>query len=240
MGTMTISEDINTYYKKMKLEIDKYNSLLLMVAYDSEKNSIVYLENNLVFYRNHIQNCVFGKMHYNIIGDTELITHILNYISIVKSYLNRKKRSIEHNFKFHYKDEILKIFEKYWKSKRGQTILDRLILIRDQFEHEQLFGFAINHSFDGVIARERIMIDDVDISVLFYDAYIELKNLNSEITNYINSEIRKINLNHCLHFMYAFHRKFKSKPFTNRVMIRESQEDILFYDQLILDINKSK
>ena len=238
MGSMTISEDINTYYKKMKLEIDKYNSLLLMVAYDSEKNSIIYLENNLVFYRNHIQSTVFGNKQYDILGDTELITHILNFTSIVKSYLNRKKRAIEHNFKFHFKDEILKIFQKYWKSKRNQTKLDRLILIRDKFEHEQLFGFAINHSFDGFIEREQIMIDDIDISVLFYEAYIELKNMNSEITNYINNEIKKINLSHSLHFMYAFHRKFKSEPFINQVMIRESQEDILFYDQLILDFNK--
>lgn len=231
-------DELNKYYQRVRQDIDKYNSLLFKFAYDAE-NNIIYLENNLILYRDHIQKNVFGNTHYRIEADTILITHILNYVCQVKAYLNRKKRAIEKNFKYAYKDEILKIFEKYWKANRRVTKLDVLIMIRDQFEHERLSGFAIQYSFDGKIKREQIMIEDRDISVLFYDAYIEIKKMNSEITDYINQEMRKIDLKHCLHFMYAFHRKYKVEPYHNQVMIPESQEDIILYDKLIKDLSAS-
>ncbi len=234
-----MGKHLDEYYHSILLNIKKHQSLWLKFAFDSERNPISYLENNLVTYRSHINDVVFGNNSYNIQADTKLVTLILNYISIVKSYLNRKKRAIEKNFSYEYKDEILKIFQKYWKAKRYKTILDRLIELRDKFEHDELFGFGLRITNDKNVYKEQILIDDIDISILFYEAYIELKKMNSEIVKYINQEIDKLNLTHCLHFIYAFHREFKDSPYQGSINIIESQDEIDRYNKLVQELKQS-
>lgn len=232
---MSNKDEIHSEYKRINDLIVKFRNLQDCSNIDFPKNPINNCKNNLAILIEYYNNKISGNMAYRIKLDTILTTYINNYLTSVKSYLNRKKRSYENaNLCTEDKRQILDIFEKYRKSGRQDTILDKIISIRDTFEHDEINNISlqviINPTNEKVTSN--LMYKDTNLLGLFLRGHKELESLNGDIEEYILNEQNKINLRHCSLFMNAFHRHFDKEPLT-LLFPEETEEEINKYDVII-------
>ena len=199
---------------------------------DFPNNTLYICATNLEAFSLYYENVVLTD-DYRIKLDYILVTHIINYLSSVKSYLNRKKRAIERTaINGNYKNGLLMIFEKYWKAKRLKTNIDKVIKLRDKFEHEKISGISLHMEMYEDRIEKTLMINETNINKLFIDSFNDLKILDQEINLYIESELRKLNLRHCCLFMNAFNRAYGKNPYI-KIFPEETKEEIDHYDKLI-------
>ena len=229
---------IDKEYKKTLKKMKDFENLSKCRNMDFPNNLDNICRNNLSIFMSYYNKEIKNKIDYKIKFDYMLITFIYNYLASLKSYMNRKKRYIDKNVPSEYKIEIEAIVQKYWKSNRGLTLLDKLILIRDRMEHENLTsGIVLNVSYYKDHIEQILTIDGIDIVKSFNDIMVSLIGLNKEINDYINKKLGDINLRHCALFLNAFHKKYKKKEFTN-LFPEATEHEIIKYDNLIDKLSK--
>lgn len=188
---------------------------------------------NLNLLNNYYETKIKGNLEYRLKYDYLLSTFIYNFLVSLKSYLNRKKKDIEKRVPVENKQRIIDIFEKYWKAGRNQTVIDRLIIIRDRMEHDKITsGVLLKRTYWKDRIEERLLVDDVEIIVEANNSFNELKKLNKEIEEYIGQELSKLKLRKCCLFLNAFNRHFKKKPFT-QLLPEETELEIMIFDNEI-------
>lgn len=223
--------------KDVLCRLEKFKSLQKCNNIDFPNNYYYLYENNLKFYLEYCDKCV-SKPNYKIKLDTIIITHILNYLSSVKSYLNRKKQSIEQLDIKYYKNDILKIIEKYWTPKHIVTTkIDLLISIRDKFEHEKINDISLQSIITPNEWKKFVMYKEIDLNKLFVEAKDELRKMNEEIENFINSEQKTLNLRDCVLFMNSFEKRFNNRTFTN-IFPEPTEDEIKKYNLEIDELIK--
>lgn len=189
---------IDKEYKKTLKKMKNFENLSKCRNMDFPNNLDNICRNNLSIFMSYYNKQIKNKTDYKIKFDYTLITFIYNFLASLKSYINRKKRYIDKNVPSEYKKEIETIVQKHWKSKRKLTLLDKLILIRDRMEHENLTsGIVLNVSYYKDYIEQILTIDGIDIVKSFNDTMVTLASLNEEINDYINKELSNINLRHC-------------------------------------------
>jgi len=229
--------DINKKRDEVMERLKNFQALQEYRNMDFPKNLLNVCKNNLQFYFAYFNSVICNKNDYRPKLDTVLVTYIINYLSSVKSYINRKKRSIEgKKVPGIYKNSMLSIIEKYW-TKRGQKVtkIDILIEIRDKFEHECIEGISIRTEYNQDSIFKTVMIGEANINALFVDAYKELELMNEEIEKYLKVEMDKINLRDCILFMNAFNR-FYNKQVYSLLFPEETEEEIEAYDNLLKEL----
>ena len=195
------------------------------------KNLQTYLD-----YYKKIISAELGWRGYHPRGDYVLVTNILNCLSSVKSYLNRKKREIDNkDIIGTYKTGLQNIYAKYWKSKRNETCIDKLIILRDIFEHDKISGISIKALHNADRVEKFVMINDVDFNKLLIGAYAEIEKLDEEIKQYVEEQLSKLNLRHNILLLNAFHRFFKKKHYS-LLFPEETVEEKEHYDNYILSL----
>ena len=220
--------------KEVLIRLEKFQNLQKCSNVDFPNNYKYLYENNLKFYHEYYTKCVL-KPNYRIKLDTILVTHIINYLSSVKSYLNRKKKSIETLDIKYYKNNILKIIEKYWTPKHEiLTKIDLLINIRDEFEHSKIDSISLKSIISENEWKKIVMYKEVDLNQLFIDTCAELDRMNKEIENFIAREQEILNLRDCVLFMNAFEKRFNNGTYTI-IAPEPTEEEIKQYD---LEIEK--
>lgn len=229
---------IDKEYKKTLKKMKNFENLSKCRNMDFPNNLDNICRNNLSIFMSYYNKQIKNKTDYKIKFDYTLITFIYNFLASLKSYINRKKRYIDKNVPSEYKKEIETIVQKHWKSKRKLTLLDKLILIRDRMEHENLTsGIVLNVSYYKDYIEQILTIDGIDIVKSFNDSMVTLASLNEEINDYINKELSNINLRHCALFLNAFHKKYKKKEFT-RLFPEATKHEIIKYENLIDKLSK--
>ena len=144
-------------YKKALRNVELFRDLEKCREMDFPKNlNFIYVQNfNLLVTYYETSMC---SITYSIKTDYTVRTLVYNYVASIKAYLNRKRKRIDKIVPPFYKKEVQSIFEKYWKSKRTITSIDKVVGIRDVFEHEEI----------SALAFIREMYDDKIVCVLKY------------------------------------------------------------------------
>lgn len=238
---------LQTEYKLINNKLKNFNSLQNCRNMDFPNNLDKVCKINFNSYFGYYRKTIENNNLYNPKFDYNLITLIYNYVTSVKSYLNRKKRYIEKKVYSKNKGDVLIIFEKYWKTNRYTTNFDKLVAIRDLMEHENLLnGFSLNRAYYKDYVDTKLMYQlnlkntsiDVDVNALFILSQKNINDMNTEITNYVNDTLHKLNLRDCSLFLNAFYRKFKNENFT-QLFPEETIEEMKIYDKIIEDLNNS-
>lgn len=197
--------------KEINMKLETFKVFQHYRNLDFPMNTLNVCGNNLSFLLNYFENTM-SKPNYEIRLDTLLQTHVINYLNSVKGYVNRKKRAIEKSTKCCYKKDLLVIIEKYWhKNHSNLTSIEKVIELRDHFEHEKIDGLCLIKKYSRESTQLFLKYNEVDLLILFIDCYKELKNMNDEIENFIESRLKELNLRDCILFNEAFNRKFGIK-----------------------------
>jgi len=231
--------ELNKKYEEM---IKRYNAILDLQKFrnaDFPNNTIYLCKNNLSFFIQYA-NRSFSHSSYSPKLDTILVTHILNYLSSYKSYLNRKKRNVECIKATRFKKEILHIIEKYLTPGRSiNTDVDKLVALRNFFEHEKIDNIKMQTTILEDRVEKSFYYKDNDLIKLFNDAYRQLEVMNTEIENYIGESIKLLNLGEIAMFLNAFNKFYNKPPFTSLSPV-PTEEEIKFYDNLIVTLSSHK
>lgn len=231
--------ELEKAYKEALIKAKNFRALSLCRNMDFPNNTKEIGLYNLQVYLDYYNKIVLSDFNYTPKGDYILVANILNCLTSIKSYLNRKKRDIEHrNIIGIYKNDLQNIFLKYWKGKRENTSLDKIITLRDKFEHEKISGISIQTYFFKNSVVKKIMIDNIDFNDLLVKAYKEIDNLDKEINNYIEKQLINLNLRHNILLLNAFHRYFKKKQYSYLIP-DETAEEKAQYDNIILSFIKN-
>lgn len=225
-------------YKETQIKLKNFQKLSKCRNMDSPNNLDSICHINLNLFMEYFKKEIKNKLDYNIKYDYYLITFIYNYLASLKSYLNRKTRYIEQNVPKDYKQKILEILRKYWKSGRKTTIIDKLIIIRDRLEHEDLTSgtsLKIIYYEDHIV--QKLMIDKVEIIGAFTDSYNLIKEMNNEIERFIANQLNKLDLRHCILFMNAFYKHYKNKHYS-LLYPEPTDDEIKKYDELIENLSR--
>lgn len=228
---------IHAEYKKIKEKIKDFTELSACRTIDFPNNLIEVCLANLNTYLNYYHKVIMDN-NYKIKLDYILVTHITNYLSSVKAYLNRKRRAIEKKtFPKKYKDSILMIFVEYWKKDRDDSYIDKLIIIRNKYEHEKVSGISLKSYWYKDRVEKIVTIDNINITELFINSINELKQLDCEISAYIEIELSKIDLRHCVLFLNAFN-KSKGEKKHSILLPEETEDEIKRYDEIICQLKQ--
>ena len=172
---------------------------------------------------------------YRFMLDDVLITYVLNYLSCVKGYLNRKIKRIDKNVEAENKNAILSIVSTFWHRTRKQTALDTVVEIRNKFEHEKIDGIRLEITINKDKIIKRLMYENYNLIQLFVDAYRELKILDQKIKEFVEKKISDCNLRECALFKIRFSERFK----TGYRLVLEpepTEEEISKMDEYIDDL----
>lgn len=230
--------------EKKKKEIEKslknFEKLSKCRNMDFPNNLTQICKINLKLLNDYYETKINENIRYELKYDYILITFIYNFLASLKSYLNRKKKDIERRVPVENKQDLLNIFEKYWKAARNQTIIDQLIIIRDRMEHDTITtGIALNRSYWNDHIKDCLVVDNLEIITAANDSLKELERLDLEIKDYIEQQLSKLNLRECCLFLNAFNRHFNKKPFT-QLFPEETEYEIRIFDNEIKNLLKSK
>jgi hypothetical protein len=199
---------------------------------DFPKNSLLICKNNLYFLNDYFINKMCNPK-YRFTLDTIIVTHIINYLDCIKSYLNRKKRAIQRKPECVYKNDILLLVEKTWSKKHAiKTNVDKLIKVRDEFEHEEINDLQFVLVFDKEKIVYKLKFHSDDFIQLCIDAYQELVVLNNEINYFIESKISECNIRECVLFKLSFSKRFKD-GYECDLFPEPTNDEIKYYDDLI-------
>lgn len=194
---------------------------------------------NLRTYLEYYKRIVLAGHNYHPRGDYVLVANILNCLASIKSYLNRKKREIESkDIIGTYKTDLQNIFSKYWKSKRKETTLDKIIILRDRFEHEKISGISIRTTYNNDEIIKNVIIDEINFNKLLIDAFEDIEKLDNEIKQYVEEQLGNLNLRHNILLLNAFHRLFKKKQYSY-LMPDETKEEKEYYDNFVLSLKRT-
>lgn len=223
--------------KKAKQALQLFEKLQKVRNMDFPKNpEFLYLLNYniLVDYFNN-KMC---KFEYKFKTDYYQRLFVYNFVASIKSYLNRKQKTINAIVPQNYKYDINNIYQKYWKSKRTETALDYLVSIRDIFEHEKID----NLRFETIIWQDHIdfyfKYKNFDLLQIGEKAIKEIKLMNNEIEKYVEIELSKLNLRHNCLFINAFNKQYNKNDNLN-IFPEPTQEEIDYYDKLIQKLSCS-
>lgn len=218
-------------YKKALRNVELFRDLEKCSEMDFPKNlNFIYVQNfNLLVAYYETSMC---SIAYSIKTDYTVRTLVYKYVASIKAYLNRKRKRIDKIVPPLYKKEIQSIFEKYWKAGRAVTSINKVVGIRDVFEHEDISDLAfIREMYDDKIVCVLKYKDD-DFLDLAQKCIEELATMNQEIEAYIESALNDLNLrDNCL-FLNAFYRKYKGKAYTI-LSPEESEAEKMYYDKII-------
>lgn len=135
---------LNKTYREALTNVKNFSALSSCRYLDFPNNSKEIGLHNMQTYFDYYNKIVLAGFKYRPRGDYILVANILNCLSSIKSYLNRKKREIENkDIVGVCKTDLQKIFSKYWKSKRNETPLDNAIILHDRSEHEKISVFLL-------------------------------------------------------------------------------------------------
>lgn len=230
--------NLNKTYRDALTNVKIFNTLSSCRYLDFPNNSKKIFLHNMQIYFDYYTKTVLAEFKYNPKGDYILVANILNCLSSIKSYLNRKKREIENkDIDGKYKMDLQNIFLKYWKSKRNDTPLDNAIILRDKFEHEKISGISIETTYNEDAIIKKILIDEIDFSKLMIDVFGDIEKLDKELKLYVEKQLNILNLRHNILLLNAFHRFFKKKPYSY-LMPEETEEEKEHYDSLVLSLKE--
>ena len=229
---------INKYYNENLEKIKIYQKLSRCKNFDYPNNMTNICFINLKMFLLYF-NKIKKDVYYRAKNDYNLITYIYNYLASIKSYLNRKYKAIEKIFPMPYKTEIKAIFTLYWKAGRNKTTIDKLITLRNKFEHEDISGISLNRIYykDKIIYK--IKIKNYEIVSAFIKAYIELKEMKEKIETYGEDNLQSINLRQHILFINAFNKNFGKTKYC-LLEPQETEQEIKFYDDLIKKLKTQK
>lgn len=234
---MNLNRNNNTLDKVRKDIINRlkrFDYLSKIRNIDFPMNHISIVENNLIMINEYYKEVILGDKNYKPKLDMWLITLIINYVSSVKAYLNRKIKKIEQQrLTKEDKDRILAIIRNYRKKDRNETPLDHLVTIRDRFEHDEIKDISLTLTFKENGIQKKLYYQDVDILNLFILSLQMLKKMNQEIASYIEITLSSSDSRHCALFMNAFNRYYKKKLYTE-LMPEETADEIKTYDDMII------
>ena len=218
-------------YKKALRNVEQFRDLAKCREMDFPKNlNFIYVQNfTLLVAYYETSMC---SITYSIKTDYTVRTLVYNYVASIKAYLNRKRKRILSKLWGSLQKEVQSIMEKYWKAGRKETFIDKVVGIRDVFEHEEISDLAFRKEIysDKIIYILKYINDD------FFDlaqkCMKELEAMNQEIEAYIESALNDLNLrDNCL-FLNAFYRKYKGKAYTT-LSPEESEAEKKYYDKKI-------
>lgn len=236
---MNLNSQNNTLDKIRKdivSRLKRFDYLSKIRNIDFPMNHISIVENNLIMINEYYKEVILGDKKYNPKLDMWLITLIINYVSSVKAYLNRKIKKIEQQRLIKEdKDQILAIIRNYRKKDRNETPLDHLVRIRDRFEHEEIKDISLTLTFKENGIQKKLFYQDADILNLFILSFQMLKKMNQEIAAYIEETLVSLDLRQCALFMNAFNRHFNKKPYT-LLMPDETESEMKQYDKMIVEL----
>ncbi len=226
--------------KEMEKRWENFNKLSKCRNMDFPDNLTHICKINLDILNNYYESKINGKLNYKLKHDYILSTVIYNFLASLKSYLNRKKKDIEKRAPNDNKNDIIAIFEKYWKASRKQTTIDKLIIIRDRMEHDKITsGVILNRTCWKDYIEDHLMVDNIEIVPESNNAFNELKKLNEEIGIYIEQELSKLKLRESCLFLNAFNRRFNIKPF-KQLYPEETDYEIKLFDEEIARLLNTK
>lgn len=218
--------------KKALQQLKMFEQLQNCLNMDFPKNlNYIYLQNFSTL-NSYFENKIFNNLDYTIKTDYTIRTLIYNFVVSVKAYINRKKRKIELTVPAKYKEEVNNIVSRYWKSKRKETTLDKLVYIRDKFEHEEISGISLKRLIYADHIEDRLFFEEINLMDLFKDVLIQLDNMNKDIERYIDLELKKLDFRKNSLFMNAFYKRFKGNECI-KVFPEPTVEEVKYYDNYI-------
>lgn len=198
---------------------------------DFPSNLNYFYKQNYSIFTKYFDNTVCN-LKYNLKTDYTIRVLIYNFVASVKAYLNRKQKRLNSIIPSEYKDKIYAIFKKHWKASRNETSLDKLIYIRDIFEHEEISNISLVRIIWQDHIDYHLKYHDLDLLEICSKSIDELDSMNKEIERFVEIELSKLNLRDNSLFMNLFYKKFKGKNYTQ--LIPESTEDeTKYFDNLI-------
>lgn len=238
---MKIVDQNNSLDKERRIILEKlkrFEYLSNIRSIDFPMNHLSIVENNLIMINEYYREIIMGDKNYSPTLDMWLVTLIINYVSSVKSYLNRKIKKIEKQKLIKDdKDNILSIVRAHRKKDRKDTSIEKLVEIRDRFEHEEIKDISLTLTFKENGFQKKVYYKDIDLLKLFTDSFSELKDMNSEVAIYIEKTLSSLDLRYCALFMNAFNRHFNKKPYT-LLDPEETSDEINTFDNLINTLAK--
>ncbi|MDR4968773.1 MAG: hypothetical protein RG740_04080 [Acholeplasmataceae bacterium] len=238
MSSNNQNETLDKAHKEIIKRLKRFQYLSNIRNIDFPMNHISIVENNLIMINKYYQERILIDTKYSPKLDMWLVTLIVNYLTSVKAYLNRKIKKVEKQSLIKIdKEHILSIIKNNRKKDRNETSLDRLVKIRDKFEHEEINDISLTLTFHKDKTQKTLMYQDMDLLQLFNDSFRMLKEMNHEISSYIEESLTSLDLRHCASFMNAFHRKYKENQYTE-LFPEETDEEIKKYDDMICNLSK--
>jgi hypothetical protein len=177
-------------------------------------------------------NNVVCQQQYELRTDYTIKVLMYNFIASVKSYLNRKQKRINLVVPNKYKKSINFICKKFWKAKRNETSLDKLIILRDIFEHEEISKISLNITFWNDHIDYQLRYEDLDLIEICTKSIGELDSMNNEIETLVETELSKLNLRDNTLFLNSFYKKFKAEEYAV-LMPEATKEETKHFDELI-------
>ena len=224
---------LNYEYQKAKKNVKMFGGLQKCRNLDFPQNLNYIYKQNFSLLTSYFET-VMCLPSYRLKTDYTIRTLLYNFVASVKAYLNRKRKRIDSEVPSEYKNGIYAIFQKYWKSGRETTAVDKVVVIRDKFEHEKIDGFKLTRAFgeDRIETKLIYEIGEMNLLKLCRNAIEELDQMNLEIDSFVAASLDKLNLRHNSLFLNAFYCRFHGKIYT-QLLPEEEAWEINYYDQLI-------
>lgn len=224
-------------YRKAIRNVELFRALQKCRELDFPKNlNYIYLQNfsSLSYY----YKALMCTLTYSIKTDYTVRTLVYNFVASVKSYLNRKRKRIDKIVPSEYKKDIQGILEKYWKSGREKTAIDKIVIIRDRFEHEEISDLSLTQEIYADKTVYTFKYKQDNFLMLAKNCVDELDAMNNEIESYINLILDSLNLRQNCLFLNAFFRKHKGRNYT-LLFPEETVFEIAMYDEIIERLSHS-
>ena len=224
-------------YRKAIRNVELFRALQKCRELDFPKNlNYIYLQNfsSLSYY----YKALMCTLTYSIKTDYTVRTLVYNFVASVKSYLNRKRKRIDKIVPSEYKKDIQGILEKYWKSGRKKTAIDKIVIIRDRFEHEEISDLSLTQEIYADKTVYTFKYKQDNFLMLAKNCVDELDAMNNEIESYINLILDSLNLRQNCLFLNAFFRKHKGRNYT-LLFPEETVFEIAMYDEIIERLSHS-
>lgn len=199
---------------------------------DFPMNTLYICKNNLSILVDYFTKTM-QKLDYQFKLDTVVQTYIINYLNSVKGYINRKLKTIDRGIKCDYKNDMKAIIRNYWHiGHKRITSVDKVIELRDYFEHEKIDNIALKITFNKESIKYNLFYKDEDLLTLFVSCFHEMESMNKEIEAFIEATLTSCNLYDATMFNNAFIKHF-GKGETTLLYPEPTENEIKKYDDLI-------
>lgn len=222
--------------EKRKRETDErlktFNSLQEYRNMDFPMNMLLICKNNLAILLDYFTKAMQNP-NYRFKLDTIVQTYIINYLNSVKGYINRKLKTIDHGVRCDYKNDMVAIIRNYWhKGHKRITSVDKVIELRNCFEHEKIDNITFKTTFNNESIKYNLLYKDEDLLALFIACFCEMESMNKDIEAFIETTLKKCNLYDATMFNNAFIKHFE-KGEAALLYPEPTENEIKKYDDLI-------